>query len=86
MSNDYNRSIELVCPLCGNKDFSYDETDETSPVTCTQCNTTYTREDLMEQNQELISANFDEVKEEMVKDLKKNIKEIFKGNKYISIK
>jgi len=81
MKKNYDRNIELICPVCGNKTFSFDSENEESDITCLECNNIFTRKELQEANQENININIDETKAEVRKDveneIKKKIKKIF---------
>ncbi|WP_236450714.1 ECs_2282 family putative zinc-binding protein [Stutzerimonas stutzeri] len=91
-TDKYNRNIALLCPTCGNSEFSHDEdTCETSQlITCTSCGRSLTKDELIIENSENIDVNLSEVKDEITKDLEKELKEslkrAFKGNKNIRIK
>ncbi|WP_273242316.1 ECs_2282 family putative zinc-binding protein [Hyphomonas atlantica corrig.] len=78
----YNRSISLFCPTCGNDQFQYDDENELAPVTCQQCKTEVSREDLIEANAENIEINKDEIIGELQKDVQKQFKDMFKGSKW----
>lgn len=78
----YNRSISLLCPTCGNDQFQYDDENELAPVTCQQCKTEVSREDLIEANAENIEINKDEIIGELQKDVQKQFKDMFKGSKW----
>lgn len=76
----YNRSITLLCPSCGSDQFSHgDGVDEAIEITkCASCGREMTKDDLIHENSENISANVDEVKNEIVDDIRKQFKDIFK--------
>lgn len=84
----YNRSITLLCPTCGHKDFEHGEAD--GPLRCTGCDRTFTREELIRENGEIIASEVDEVKAELVKDVTKqlrdNLSNAFRGSKSIRFK
>lgn len=83
---DLTRNVALLCPTCGNDQFSkenaYDDTDDRAIFKCSDCNSTYTRSELLELNQELINSNIEEIQEEAVeefgKEFNKALKNIFK--------
>ncbi|PQJ62400.1 hypothetical protein C9J41_11305 [Photobacterium sp. GB-50] len=83
-----DRQINLLCPTCGSIDFN--EHGESESVTCLQCGRQLTRDELIEENSELIS----EVKNELAKDatkqieaeMKKMFKDAFKGHKNIKFR
>lgn len=80
----------MLCPTCGCKDFSFDEHDENGLVTCTQCERQLTRSDLLTENSELIAENQNEIAKEAKKqieaEMKKMLKNAFKGSKNIKIR
>lgn len=80
----YARTITLHCPTCGGIEFETDAADEF--CTCTRCSREITREDLERENAAHIEANVDEVKEMLAKDFTKQLRDAFRGNKYIKIK
>lgn len=84
--NRYNRTIQMYCPVCGGTDFKSDEAAGESPVTCTSCGLQLTRDDLREANGQNIAAHVDEVKKEVVQDIRKAFRDAFKGNKNFRIK
>jgi predicted nucleic acid-binding Zn-ribbon protein len=87
--NKYDRSISLMCPTCGHKDFEHDETDE-SPVRCAGCDRVLTRDELIRENGELIDSAVDELKTEVVKDIQKELRDslrkAFGNSKHITFK
>ncbi len=74
---NYNREIKLFCPICGNDQFESIDTDD-ARVKCSDCQRIYTKEELIDGNQEAIETNIDEVKDELMKDLQKKLKKMFK--------
>ncbi|GLT13879.1 ECs_2282 family putative zinc-binding protein [Vibrio algivorus] len=88
--NNLDRQISMLCPTCGCKDFSFDEQDENGLVTCVQCERQLTRADLVTENSELIAENQNEIVKEAKKqveaEMKKMLKNAFKGNKNIKIR
>lgn len=79
--------IRLRCATCGCEDH-FESNEDKSYIKCTFCNREYLGgiEELKEFNQEV----FDEVKEEIQQDaaayIKAQLKNAFKGSKYIKIK
>ncbi|MBO6766242.1 hypothetical protein [Maricaulis sp.] len=86
MKDNYNRSITLHCETCGGTDFRHDDEDDSSPVTCAGCDREYLRSELIELNYEHIEAEKQEMLSEIQKDVKDDIKKMFKRSKWISIK
>ena len=81
-----NRNITLYCPVCGNDQFSSvdSETDDLSDapddtrIQCADCKSVFTKRELIDGNQDIINANIEEVKQELIKDLKKELKKMFR--------
>ena len=90
-SEKYNRSVNLSCPTCGNSLLeTQDDGQENEIIRCPLCNRTMTKEELIHENGENINANLEEMKEEVIKDLDKELRDMlkktFKGSKYIKVK
>lgn len=85
-SGKYDRSIGLHCPTCGGTQFQYDEHDEVAPVVCPSCGLTISRTDLISANGDNIGAHVEQVKEEVVVDIRKQLRDAFKGNKFFKVK
>lgn len=91
-SEKYNRSVSLLCPTCGCSDFSCDEgIDETIQIlTCALCEREFTKEELVQENNENIEEHLSEMKKEITKDLadelRKSFKKAFSRNKNIRFK
>lgn len=80
-SDKYNRSIVLLCPSCGNNNLELKNgNQEYSNIKCPSCNRIMTKEELIRENSENIDVNIAEVKEEVIKDIKKEFASIFKKN------
>lgn len=83
---DYSREITLLCPVCGNDQFEsldVEDGDElTAPDTirykCSDCKSIYTKAELINSNNESIEDNIDEMEKEVMKDLEKKLKKMFK--------
>lgn len=83
---DMEKFISMRCAVCGNDQFStVDETiediqnapDETQ-VKCSDCGRVTTKEQLIEDNSEVIDANVEDFKEEIMKQVQKEFKKLFK--------
>ena len=83
---DMEMSIGMKCSICGNDQFStVDESiedmlnapDETE-VKCSDCGRVTTKEQLIEDNSHIIDANIEDFKDEILKQLQKDLKKIFK--------
>ncbi len=78
--------ISLKCSVCGNDQFStVDESIEDLPsasdeteVKCSDCGRVTTKEQILEENSHIIDANLEDFKEEIMKNLQKEFKKIFK--------
>jgi hypothetical protein len=80
----YSRRVSMQCSTCGGTAFEYD--DESGPYRCTGCDRTFTREELLRENGERIENEVDEVKGEIVKDLRDKLRSGFSGSKHIKFK
>lgn len=75
----------MYCPICGNDQFScVDEEIEdlsNSPddtrIQCADCKTIFTKAELIEANQDNISANVEEIEQEIMSDLEKKFGRLF---------
>ena len=80
MKNNLNRTAELVCPTCANSQFSFDE--ELPPIDrmykCTDCGNTFSHSDMLDSNDEIIQNTIEEVKTEIVNDIRQDFKKMFK--------
>jgi len=90
-SEKYNRSVILLCSTCGNSQLENQGDDqEKEIIRCPSCYRTMTKEELIRENGENINANLDEIKEEVLKDVKKEfsdmLKNTFKVSKNIRVK
>lgn len=83
---DMEKSISMKCSVCGNDQFStVDESiedmmnapDETE-VKCSDCGRITTKEQLIEENSHIIDANIEDFKGDIMKQLKKDFKKMFK--------
>lgn len=83
---DLSRKVSLLCPVCGNDQFEsldveHDElmsaTDD-ARVKCSDCETVFTKEEIIRENSEKISIAVDDMKDEIVSDVEKELKKAFK--------
>lgn len=81
-----SRKVTLYCPTCGNDQFSSvdveiddlsDAPDDTR-IQCADCKCIFTKAELIEANQDIINANIEEMKKDLLKDLEKKLKKMFK--------
>ena len=82
-SEKYKRKVTLVCPTCGNTQFEYEDDLGSSNqlIRCPSCNSEFAKEELIRKNKRVIDNNVDEMKKEVIKDVEKEIKNIFKNLK-----
>lgn len=82
-----NRNVSLLCGCCGNDQFETldiqygdlrDAPDDTR-LKCAYCGIITTKADLLADNEELINANIEDVKNEAVKEIAKDLKNALKG-------
>ena len=91
-SGKYDRQISLLCPTCGNTEFETDDgsAEATEMVKCASCGRELTRDELIAENSENISAHTKEIGKEVTKDIademRKSLKKAFRGSKNIRIK
>ena len=84
--SEKSRNVKLYCPICGNDQFScvdYETEDLTeapdeTKIQCADCKCIITKAELIEANQDVINANIEELQEDLIKDLEKKIKKMFK--------
>ncbi|RYF52009.1 MAG: hypothetical protein EOO38_01620 [Cytophagaceae bacterium] len=79
----YDRTVILNCPTCGGTQFELQ--DSADCTKCAGCGLEITKDALIEANDENVAAHVDEVKEQILSDLTKSIKDAFKGNKFIKL-
>lgn len=74
-SEKYNRSLSLICPVCGGDQFEFDDCEETANIyKCPSCKREFTRELLIEENSENISEHVKEIGDEVAKDVAKELR------------
>ena len=77
---DYNKTIQMICSVCGNSEFKYDsiynyeDMPDEAKLVCADCGKEYTKVQLLECNEELINENIDDVVDDVIKDIKKELK------------
>ena len=80
--NKYDRSILLICPVCGNSQFEMLNEYKNPSYRCSDCSNIFTKEQLLSENEENIEANKNEMVEEYLvdfeKDLQKKLKKLFR--------
>jgi len=73
---DISRNVPLLCSVCGNDQFSFDNEDEKTTYKCSNCGAEFEKDVLLAENQNVINANIEDIKKEAVKELKKNFKSL----------
>lgn len=63
-------NIQMLCPVCADIDFQY---DENSPITCKSCASEFTRDELLEANAENVNQHKKEFANQAVSEVKKNL-------------
>lgn len=87
----YSRSITLQCPTCGNTGFSHNGVDRqpSELLSCGNCGLEISKDDLTRANGENVQTHIKEIREAVVKDVRKelheSLKKAFAGNKYVKI-
>lgn len=85
-----DRNVVLLCPLCGNDQFEsldsvFDELIDASDdvkLRCSDCNSIYTKQELLAENSEVIETAVEEIKSEAIKEIEKELKKAFKKWKF----
>jgi len=76
-SGKYDRSLTLLCPTCGNSQLETQEDDsENEIIRCPSCDRSMTKEELIRENGENIDANIEEIQNEVIKDVEKELSNI----------
>jgi uncharacterized Zn finger protein len=83
---DMELDIKMICNICGNDLFS--PTDEriedllNAPdeveIKCSDCGRVTTKEQLIEENSDIINSNMEDFEADIMKQLQKDIKKMFK--------
>lgn len=82
---DINRKVSLLCPLCKNSlfesldcDLNSEESKTSDRFKCSDCKAIVTKSDLLKFNEGIINSNIDDIKLEVLEELNKDIKKVFK--------
>jgi hypothetical protein len=75
-NSKYDRSVALMCPTCGNRELPVDNEEK---IVCGGCNREFTKDELIHENSELIEAEIENIKEEILGDFSKKFKTLFKN-------
>ncbi|MGX9353302.1 ECs_2282 family putative zinc-binding protein [Shimia sp. W99] len=81
MKNDYDRNVTLLCPTCASDELVCLDQSETvhSQYQCRSCEAEFSYADIRDSNSERIEAAVEEMKAEIVSDIKKDIAKMFKN-------
>ncbi len=75
----YARAVALLCPTCGNSELEIRDKDtDAESVRCPSCDRVMSREELIREHRELIDANVEEMKAEVLTDTEKEFRAMFK--------
>ena len=85
-TNKFSRSVSMICSTCGGKDFEFDAEVENGPIRCVACDRIFTKDELIQENGALIDEHVEEVKGEIIDDLKASFRKAFSGSKHIKFK
>lgn len=76
MKADHSRSVPMQCSTCGGTAFQFES--DSSPVRCTACDRIYMREELIRENGARIESELEDVKAQIVTDIRKDFSKMFK--------
>jgi NMD protein affecting ribosome stability and mRNA decay len=90
-TEEYNRSVTLLCPTCGGDQFEFEGSDETiESARCAGCGHEFTKDKLIEENSENINEHMKEMGKEITSDFAKEmrdtLKKAFRGSRHIKFK
>ena len=78
---DLEKSVKLLCPVCGNKMFEdlNENVDDLSNneflrYRCANCNRIFTKRELLDENKELMDSAIEEMKDDAIKEIMKELK------------
>ena len=83
---DLSRKVTLYCDVCGNDQFAtideitcelIDATDKVR-MQCSDCKKIFTKDELLEVNKNVIAANVEDIKNDAIKELEKELKKALK--------
>ena len=78
---DLSRNVTLFCSVCGNDQFStldeeiddLMEAPDDTKIKCSDCGRVFTKAELIEENQDVINANIEDIKNEAMKEIEKEL-------------
>ncbi len=79
-NKDYSRAITLICPTCAGDDLSDPSgtDDDERIIVCNSCGIKNSYETVYASNKSRIESGISDLKEEVVKDITKEFKNMFK--------
>lgn len=80
------KEITLMCSVCGNDQFitvdeinqDISDVDDDVEIKCTDCGRVVTKGEFLEENSYIIEANIEDYKDEILKQIEKDVNKIFK--------
>lgn len=83
---DLSRKVTLFCSVCGNDQFSaldegiddLMEAPDDTKMKCSDCGKVFTKAELIEENQDVINANIEDIKNEAMKEIEKELSKALK--------
>ena len=83
---DLSRNVTLFCSVCGNDQFStldegiddLMEAPDDTKIKCSDCGSVFTKAELIEENQDVINANIEDIKNEAMKEIEKELSKALK--------
>ena len=88
----YNRSVSLLCPTCGNDQFEFHQglDDSFEIAKCASCGREINKDDLIRENRENINEHVEEIGQQVVEDvakeLRSSLRKAFHGSKNLKSK
>lgn len=79
-----SRSVSMQCSTCGGKQFER-ETDA-GPFRCVGCDRSFTREELLRENGELIDNEVGEIAADVGQGARSELRKAFSGSKHFKLK
>ena len=84
------RNVTMLCPVCGNDQFEslnpewndFSDAPDDIKFRCSDCGKVITKEDLLSENSEKIEVAIDEMKNDAVKEIEKELKKALKKWKF----
>jgi hypothetical protein len=83
---NHDRSVGLRCSTCAGVDFKRDPELDDGPIECAGCGRIFTREQLIAENGEIIDIALDEMKADIVADVRTQFRKAFQGFKHIKLR